>query len=192
MKTVQVKSSHIQSVSWEGPKTKDTEPVLRVNYKDGKSYDHPGVSHNTFEQLIASSSIGAFVNSRIRKQFPGTLVRTDPDTEVAFIVVHPDGEIDEVADPGMEKRWEWIEKELGIFVGAPITIAGAKLHSLSLYEPHERTNRRLRGLRGKVIIGKVAKRLPEGDEESADIQGLEKMERAEALAFLEALHPDKL
>lgn len=44
---------------------------LHVTYPGGKTYIHANVPAELHEQLMASSSIGQFLNTHIRKQYPG-------------------------------------------------------------------------------------------------------------------------
>lgn len=44
---------------------------LHVTYPSGKDYLHPGVPAELHAQLMDGRSIGAFLNSDIRKQYPG-------------------------------------------------------------------------------------------------------------------------
>jgi hypothetical protein len=46
---------------------------LHVTYKGGKTYVHPGVSTEKYNQLLLSPSKGQFLNVHIRKQHPGRL-----------------------------------------------------------------------------------------------------------------------
>jgi hypothetical protein len=44
---------------------------LHVTYPNGKTYIHAGVPAELHEQLMDGRSIGQFLNSHIRKQYPG-------------------------------------------------------------------------------------------------------------------------
>lgn len=44
---------------------------LHVTYPSGDTYLHPGVPKELHEQLMDGRSIGQFLNTHIRKQYPG-------------------------------------------------------------------------------------------------------------------------
>ena len=44
---------------------------LHVTYSNGKDYLHPGVPAELHAQLMDGRSIGQFLSSHIRKQYPG-------------------------------------------------------------------------------------------------------------------------
>lgn len=47
---------------------------LHVTYPGGKTYVHKGVPAELHAQLVDGRSIGKFLNSNIRKQYPGVLI----------------------------------------------------------------------------------------------------------------------
>jgi hypothetical protein len=51
----QVSSSHVESVGHHNG------DVLRVTFKGGATYDYPGVSADTFQDLKAADSPGKFI-----------------------------------------------------------------------------------------------------------------------------------
>lgn len=58
-----VKSSNIDAVGHEGD-------VLTVQFRNGVKYRYSGVPADTFENLMKADSIGKFVNSEIKPNFP--------------------------------------------------------------------------------------------------------------------------
>jgi hypothetical protein len=59
-----VKSDAVTHVGHDG---KD----LTVLYRGGRRYVHRNVPEQRYKQLLASDSIGRFLNDHIRKQYPG-------------------------------------------------------------------------------------------------------------------------
>ena len=54
--------------------------IMEVTYHSGKTYAHPGVPPELYQQFLAAKSKGAFFGRHIRAQFPGTKAM-EPITE---------------------------------------------------------------------------------------------------------------
>jgi len=62
MKTVQVSSSSISEVGFGNG-------TLEITFTNGKTYQYFNVPEETFEEMIASDSVGKFFNSVIRNNY---------------------------------------------------------------------------------------------------------------------------
>ena len=59
---IPVDSSAIRAVGYDGS-------TLTVEFHNGRIYDHPNVPYPVFENLMRSSSKGAYYNQRIRGRY---------------------------------------------------------------------------------------------------------------------------
>jgi hypothetical protein len=70
MKMERVDSSAVRRVGYEEP-----DHVLRLEYANGGVYDYLEVPEEEAERLMASDSIGGYVNRRIKPRYRHRLVR---------------------------------------------------------------------------------------------------------------------
>jgi len=59
---IPVSSSAIRAVGYDGY-------TLRVQFRSGRVYDHPGVPGWVFEEFITADSLGRYYNACIRGQY---------------------------------------------------------------------------------------------------------------------------
>lgn len=68
--TSPTKSSMIDEIGY------DTETkMLRVKFKNGKTYDHPDVSMEKYAAFTGANSVGGFYNTKIRDAHPGQMLK---------------------------------------------------------------------------------------------------------------------
>ena len=60
----QVDSSHVKSVGYDAD-----QHHLQVQFRDGSSYDYPGVPQMVYDQFVNAKSKGAFVREVLRTRF---------------------------------------------------------------------------------------------------------------------------
>lgn len=76
MKRSSVESSSLSSVGYD-PETS----ILEVEFRSGRCYRYFAVPRRFFEELMTSSSMGAYLNSHIKPRFPFTLVDERDSTQ---------------------------------------------------------------------------------------------------------------
>lgn len=59
---ISIESTAIRAVGYDGS-------TLRVEFHNGRVYDHPGVPYYHFEGLLNASSVGAYYNRHIRGKY---------------------------------------------------------------------------------------------------------------------------
>lgn len=62
MPLIEVNSSAIRAVSYDGY-------TLTVEFRSGRTYDHPGVPYEVYEGLMRASSKGWYYNTHIRGRY---------------------------------------------------------------------------------------------------------------------------
>ena len=62
MSLIPVSSSAIAAIGWAGG-------VLRVLFRSGRAYDHPGVPYGVYLTLLLAPSKGAYYNAAIRGKY---------------------------------------------------------------------------------------------------------------------------
>lgn len=60
MEMISVKSSNVRSIGYD-----EAEKLLRVNFVSGKIYKYENVSKEVHAELMSSSSVGKYLNSKI-------------------------------------------------------------------------------------------------------------------------------
>jgi hypothetical protein len=62
MELIAVDSSAIAAVGYDGY-------TLTVEFRTGRTYDHPGVPYSVYRELMNASSMGAYYNRYIRGRY---------------------------------------------------------------------------------------------------------------------------
>lgn len=62
MTLIEVNSSAIRAVGYDGH-------TLTVEFHTGRIYDHHGVPHQVYRELMTASSLGAYYNRNIRGRY---------------------------------------------------------------------------------------------------------------------------
>jgi len=62
LEMIRVTSTAIRAVGYDGS-------TLRVEFRSGRTYDHPGVPYSAYAALMEASSKGAYYNDHIRGKY---------------------------------------------------------------------------------------------------------------------------
>ena len=65
MNMIPVSSSHLRSIGYE-------DGILRVSFRNGRSYSYSGVPYNVFKELLNAESKGKYFEKFIKNIYPCT------------------------------------------------------------------------------------------------------------------------